>query len=240
MFCGLKVLRMRDLFYSENIIDPRGGWMIIRSKLSDEELLESIYRAASEYSNLIGKSYLVVGKNKKSEYFWFQCQFDKKNFMHLLGIESKKYNATEFYDKCYAYSHGKGVGITVADCMSSRNHSRTTINEKSSCCADMLRIQEAKYMKVGLKEKISQYVDFTYGYGSEATLGFKAIGATAIPITMIPKSIDEFVNMKYKIIFVLYKKIGEEKYHCVLSEVKKGLYMQLKSEFPEGLKSMIE
>lgn len=37
----------------------------------------------------------------------------------------------------------------------------------------MLHIQDAKYMKVGLKDKISQYVDFKYGYGNEVTLGFK-------------------------------------------------------------------
>ena len=33
--------------------------MIINSKLSDEALLKSIYRAASEYSNLIENSYLT-------------------------------------------------------------------------------------------------------------------------------------------------------------------------------------
>ena len=74
--------------------------MIINSKLSDEALLKAIYRAASEYSNLIGNSYLIIGKNKNSNYFYFQCFFEKKHFMHLLGIDSANMNATEFYDKC--------------------------------------------------------------------------------------------------------------------------------------------
>ena len=145
--------------------------MIINSKLSDEALLKVIYRAASEYSNLIGNSYLIIGKNKNSNYF--QCFFEKKHFMHLLGIDSATMNATEFYDKCDMFNKGEGEEITIADCTPSRNHNRTTINEKSSCCAEILHIQDAKYMKVGLKDKISQYVDFTYGYGNDVTLGFK-------------------------------------------------------------------
>ena len=180
--------------------------MIINSKLSDEALLKAIYKAASEYSKLIGNAYLIIGKNKNSTYFWFQCYFEKKHFMHLLGIDSKTLDATQFYDKCDLYNKGVGKGITLMDCTPSRNHNRTTINEKSSCCADILRIQDAKYMKVGLKDKISQYVDFSYGYGREATLGFKEQRDMAFPITLIPKSIDEFVVKKYKIVFVLEKK----------------------------------
>ena len=87
--------------------------MIINSKLSDEALLKAIYRAASEYSNLIGNSYLIIGKNKNYNCFYFQCFFEKKHFMHLLGIDS------------------------IADCTPSRNHNSTTINEKSSCCAEI-------------------------------------------------------------------------------------------------------
>jgi hypothetical protein len=110
--------------------------MIINSKLSDEALLKAIYRAASEYSNLIGNSYLIIGKNKNFNYFYFQCFFEKKHFMHLLGIDSANMNATEFYDKCDMYNKGMGDGITIADCTPSRNHNRTTINEKCSCCAE--------------------------------------------------------------------------------------------------------
>lgn len=36
--------------------------MVICSKLSDAELLNAIYKAASEYSKLIGKSFLIIGK----------------------------------------------------------------------------------------------------------------------------------------------------------------------------------
>ena len=52
--------------------------------------------------------------------------------MHLLGIDSKTLSATEFFDKCDLFNNGEGHGITVADCTPSRNHNRTTINEKRS------------------------------------------------------------------------------------------------------------
>jgi len=60
--------------------------MIINSKLSDEALLKVIYRAASQYSNLIGNSYLIIGKNKNSNYFYFQCFFEKKHFKNVIDI----------------------------------------------------------------------------------------------------------------------------------------------------------
>ena len=225
---------------SKTLLRRRKRMIIINSKLSDEALLKAIYKAASEYSKLIGNSYLIIGKNKNSDYFWFQCYFEKKHFMHLLGIDSKTLSATEFYDRCVAYNRGEGNGITIADCTPSRNHNRTTVNEKSSCCAEMLRIQDAKYMKVGLKDKISQYVDFTYGYGSEATLGFKRQRDSSFPITLIPRKIDDFVTQKYKIVFVLEKKSGDEKYVRTLAEIRKGLFEELREAFPEGIKNLIE
>lgn len=213
--------------------------LFYNSKLSDEALLRAIYRAASEYSNLIGNSYLIIGKNKDSHYFHFQCYFEKKHFMHLLGLDSKTLNATQFFDKCDLYNKGQGEGITIADCTPSRNHGRTTINEKCSCCAEILQIQNAKYMKVGLKNKISQYVDFTYGYGNEAILGFKKQNESSFPITLIPTNIDEFVSKKYKIVFVLRKKAEDDKYMEVLSEVKRGLFDELYDELPERIKELL-
>ena len=214
--------------------------MVINSKLSDVELLQAIYSAAEEYSNLIGNSYLVIGKNKNSDFFWFQCKFEKKHFMHLLGIDSRTLKATEFYDKCNDYNNCTGSGITISDCTPSRNHSRLTVNEKCSCCADMLRIQDAKYMKVGLKDKISQYVDFSYAYGNMATLGFKAIRDTSIPVTLIPRSMDVFTVNKYKIKIVLKKKNTDKSYQEILMEAKEGLFSELYKTFPEDILNLCD
>lgn len=214
--------------------------MGINSKLSDRDLLNAIYNAALEYSKLVGKSFLIVGKNKNTGYFWFQCYFERKHFMHLLGIKSKTLNATEFYERCMAHNKGKIGGISVCDCTPSREHNRSTVNEKSSCCAEILRIEDAKYMKIGVKDKISQYVDFSYGYGNIATLGFMAVGDASFPVTLIPASIDKFVSAKYKIIFVLQKNRTDEKYGNVYAEIKKGLFLDIYDDFPEELKALLD
>lgn len=215
--------------------------MLINSKLSDEELLQAIYDAASEYSNLVGNSYLIIGKNKKTDYVSFQCHFEEKHFMHLLGIHSKTLKATEFFDKCKSYNQGNSMaGIVLTDCTPSRNHSRTTVNEKSSCCAQMLRIQDAKYMKIGKKDKINQYVNFTYAYGNDATLGFMRQKDSSFPISLIPRGIDHFVTQKHKIIFVLKKNNDKDKYDTMVSEIKKGLFEQLYPEFPKEIQDMMD
>lgn len=217
-----------------------GENMIINPNLSDEKLLEAIYKAAAEYSKLINNSYLIIGKNRTSDYFWFQCYFEKKHFMHLLGINSKTLNASQFYDKCQAHNNGQNIHISVSDRQPSRNHNRTTINEKSSCCAEILQIQNAKYMKIGLKDKISQHVDFTYGYGNIATLGFKKFENTSFPITLIPRNLDEFTSQKYKILFFLQKTNNEKTYNNLLTEIKKELFLQMYPNFPPQLKELCE
>lgn len=214
-----------------------GKQMIINSDLSDIQLLDFIYKAACEYSNLVGNQYLIVGKNKNSNYFWFQCHFEKKHFMHLLGIHSNTLSAIDFFELSLNRK------LTISDCSPSRNHNRRTVNEKCSCCADMLRIQDAKYMKVGFKDKISKFVDFTYAYGSLATLGFslkdKNLRNSAFPITLIPRNIDEFSSFKYKIIFVFRKNLTTALYREPFAEIKRGLFVELYSNFPPELKNLI-
>lgn len=215
--------------------------MIITSKLTDEQLIAEIYRAALEYEKLLNKNFLIIGKNHKSDYFWFECFFNKKNFMHLLGIKSITLSADEFFDKCFSHNRGEDSAIKIGDCSPSRNHSRTSINEKCSCCADMLKIRDAKYMNVGSKEKINQFVDFSYAYGNIATLGFKEIGEKrGFPITLIPKNIDEFVIQKYRINFVFEKALGEEQYGKPIVEIKKGIFKEHYDKFPEELRARID
>ena len=70
--------------------------IIVKDKLTDEQLFNEIYKAAAEYEKLLGKKYLIIGKNRKSDYFWFECYFEKKQFMHLLGIGSRTLSANDF------------------------------------------------------------------------------------------------------------------------------------------------
>ena len=215
--------------------------MTITKKLTKDKCLNAIYRSAAEYEKLLGKDFLIIGKNRKSDYFWFECFFEKKNFMHLLGIKSRTMSADEFFDRCISYNKGEGKGLVLDDCSPSRNHNRTTINEKSSCCADILRIKDAKYMNIARKDKISQYVDFSYAYGSEATLGFKeSVSNRCFPISLIPRRIDEFATQKYRINFVFDKVQRNEQYENLLMEIKEGVFAQHYEMFPEKLKVRVK
>lgn len=223
--------------------------MIIRSKVPDEELLEYIYDAAEKYKKIMEQPFLFAGKNRNTGFMWFECIFQKKQFMHLLGIKSRNYTAEEFFDKCDGYNQLKqnakitaeqNIGITIKDCSPSRNHSRTTINEKASICSEMLQIHNAKYLKIGEKDKISQHVDFSYVYGSSAALGFQKNGkGSNFPITLIPKNINTFTTKSYRIMFVLTKTGKSEKYDELYAEIKKGLFDELYCGFPEELKNLI-
>ena len=59
--------------------------MTITKKLTNEQLLNAIYRSAVEYENLLGKDFLIIGKNRKSDYFWFECFFWEEKFYASFG-----------------------------------------------------------------------------------------------------------------------------------------------------------
>lgn len=103
----------------------------------------------------------------------------------------------------------------------------------------MLDLRNAKYMDIGYKDKISQYVDFSYAYGNEAIIGFQGEAGNAFPITLIPKPIDYYVSKKYRILFVLEKRTDELKFETVLAEIKEGLFEQLYDDFPQELSELI-
>lgn len=209
--------------------------------MSNEKLLQYIYVAAREYKKLIGKSFLFIGKNRNTDYKWFECTFEKKNFMHLLGIKSQTYTADEFFDVCDMHNDGLEVEITIEDCTPSRNHGRITVNEKVSVCPEILQIHNAKYLKIGDKDKISQYVDFSYVYGSDAVLGFHKDGSgSSYPVTLIPKNINNFATKSYRVIFVFRKNKQEKKYVDLYVKIKNGLVEELYFDFPERLKNRID
>lgn len=217
--------------------------IIVKEKLTDDQLLNEIYKSAKEYERLLNKNYLIIGKNRHSDYFWFECFFEKKHFMHLLGINSRNLSANAFFDRCKAHNKGEDAELKINDCTPSRNHNRNTINKKSSCCAALLRIQEAKYMNIGKKDKINQYVDFSYAYGKEAFLGFKESSqGGCFPITLMTQNIDTVSTKKYKIIIVFQKEKTDEKYGYILSEIKEGIFPEIYNDafFPDSLKKLIE
>ena len=90
-------------------------------------------------------------------------------------------------------------------------------------------------------KKLVEFGKNVKGYvGYIATLGFKAYKETSFPLTLIPRNIDEFVSQKYKIVFVLEKRTGQNKFQKVLMELKKGLFEEVFEELPVEIKDMID
>ena len=101
--------------------------------------------------------------------------------------------------------------------------------------------RNAKYLKIGMKDKVSQYVDFSYAYGADVTLGFQKNGkGLSFPITLIPKSINTFTTKNYRILFVFTKSEKAKKYNSLYAEIKKGLFDELYCNFPQELKNLID
>lgn len=221
-------------FLSSNLFSVHGFClMVISSSLSDEQLLNAIHNSAIAYSRLVNQVFLLVGKNKGEEMLWFQCSFPKKNFMHLLGIKSTTLSADEFFEKAVQNNIG------LSDCAASRKHNRSTINEKCSCCEDLLDFNNAKYFRIGKKDNISQFVDFAYSYGSSAILGFQtSTDNLCYPISLIPNDIEQFSSKTYRVIFVCSKDIESTTYHNPFIEIKKGLFSELLPSFPPELKEL--
>lgn len=95
-------------------------------------------------------------------------------------------------------------------------------------------------MKVGFKDKINQYVDFSYAYGNDATLGFHDDKkGSSFPITLIPKSIDLYSTQKYKILFILKKNILSNTFDEIVFSIKQHLLEETYSEFPDDLREII-
>ena len=209
--------------------------MVISYSLSDEQLLAAIHDSAIAYSRLLNQTFLFIGKRRPNEFLWFQCTFQKKNFMHLLGINSETLTADSFYE------HAIKDCLLFSDCSASRNHSRGTINAKCSCCAEMLNISNAKYLNIGEKDKISMHMDFDYAYGNIATLGFlQSSAGICYPITLLPINIDELTSSRYRILFVCKKDTDEIFYKEPVIEIKNGIFAELFPAFPRELKILFE
>jgi predicted nucleotide-binding protein (sugar kinase/HSP70/actin superfamily) len=97
-------------------------------------------------------------------------------------------------------------------------------------------------MKIGNKDKISQFVDFRYSYGNEAVLGFQnnSISDICFPITLIPRNIEEFSSKKYKVIFVFCKSGTETIYKTPIMEIKTGILSEHYYSFPEELRQLVQ
>ena len=219
--------------------------MIIQNNFTDSQLLEQIHHSAVEYSYLLNKEFLIVGKSKKKSpaYLWFICSFRENQFMHLLGIDSKTMSAKEFFLKALNYNSAMPSieNLSINDCTPSRDHSRKNINEKSSCAPELFQLNKAKYFCVGPSDKQRKYVDLSYVYGKEAILGFSNENRNFnFPRTIITDDIDNCTTARYKTMYVFFRdKYSKAPFHDTIYEIKANILKSIHSTFPLELQSLI-
>ena len=214
-----------------------------KSKLPDEELFQYLHSNAEKYSRLTDYSFLFISKSaKKDEYYWHEVVFPPRNFMHLTGIKSPTNTAMEFYDKCLNCHED----LTIKDCTPAYNHTRKDIAEKNTVLCELLNLKNVKYFSVGEKDKINQYVDFTFAYGQDAIIGFRRDKdmryRESFPVTCAPQNIRNYCTKVYKISFLLRKTHDQEKYSELIVSCKKGLLFELMEteSFPSELRQLIQ
>lgn len=207
--------------------------MVISSSFSNEQLITAIHNAAEKYNCLTESSYLIIGNNQKPDFLWFQCLFEKQNFMHLAGLDSPHMYAEEFFEKAVNNE------LRIQDCRPSRDHGRAMICEKCSCLADMVDFSNAKYMKIGYKDRATPLVDFTYAYGQSAIIGFRETAANiCFPVTLIPNCIENYSSTMYRVAFVCKKPASADLYERPFVEAKRNLFDKLFPDFPPELKNL--
>lgn len=205
--------------------------------ITDKEIVQKIYNCASMYKELVGWNYLIIAKNKNGSYEWFQCTFNKDNFMHLLGIKSKTISAYEFYNKAIE------LGLTIGECNPARGQNKYTMINKISSALTLLdlRRKNAKCMKIGKKDKVTQHVDFQYAMGNSQVIGFKNFNKVGIvPVTLIPDSIEGYCTDIKRIIMVYRKPELSELYDELYMEVKEGIAMNHREDMPMELLELIK
>ncbi|MDY4840144.1 MAG: hypothetical protein SO160_11480 [Lachnospiraceae bacterium] len=71
--------------------------MTITKKLTNDQLLNAIYRSAAEYENLLDKDFLIIGKIENRIISGLNAFLRRKILCIFWGIKSRTMSADEFF-----------------------------------------------------------------------------------------------------------------------------------------------
>lgn len=208
--------------------------------LSSEEVLIRLQKNAKKYSEYADSTLLFVFRGSKSEeYEFYKVRFGRNNFMHLAGIKSKTKKAVEFYEACL-----NGT-VKKEDC--TPRHSNNNMYAKVAIMERLLDFRQSKCYKIGEKDLVTKDNDFEMATGNNygiigydvrvSNKGNKTVNASksAIPTTLLNNPLASYCSRPQKIMFILQKIDGEDRYHKIIFEIKKGLLKTEKKVFPENI-----
>ena len=185
--------------------------------------IQALIRNAKIYSAYADtKVQFFFSKAKNKPISNCQIYFGKRNFMHLVGIDSSTCSSEEFYEKC------REGTVDPVDCKPS--HSIISRDEKVFVFPKLFEFSNSKIYKMGEKDASTAFDDFYLATGNDAgTIGydFREVRKDyAIPVTLLPNPISKYCTDLYKIIAV-FQINDESDSRELLFEIAKGVAIGL-------------
>lgn len=202
---------------------------------TDAELIRELHASALKYDTYANKKLLYIyrASGKNSPYESYEVFFGKENFMHLAGFKKRKIGATDFYSKCLLGT----LHLYEAEFKESRKAS----SAKLDALQTLLDYRHVKIYKIGDADLIREKNRFETGLGNYfGIIGFdrrKQPPALPVPVTVMKRSISDYVSCPKNVIAILMKDSGSRLYDTVVGCVSDGIKM---SSLPEDIRAKID
>lgn len=179
--------------------------------MNKEKVLKILKQAIDIYEKeYLNNNILYVYKDKFNELKAFEANFQKNNFLHLTGIETKL-KASQFYKML------KENKLKLSDF--NLKVDGTTILKLNVICQLKLLLENPSY--IGYSNNYIYWQippDMVVGTSKKIVLGFKK----GVPSTLLSKDIRECTIENLKILFILRKKMSEKEYKETVYKYEKN------------------
>ena len=208
---------------------------------SDESIHKELSASAQKYSLFVGHAVLFIYRDNKPSlpYEFYEAYFGKNNFIHLAGFKRKNEPNSTSASRFFDHSLDGTVNIKKFDFTDGRK----SASGKLSVLPDLLDFSNVKLFKMGASDLITLKNQFEIGLGNASgIIGFdRRMEAPylPVPVTVMNRSIMEFVSKPQNVVAILMRKPEDEYYDTLIGCINNGLVISdftsekyLKAIFP--------
>lgn len=192
---------------------------------TNDVINKELFQSAQKYSMCAGNAVLFIYRDNKPgiPFEHYEAFFGKRNFIHLTGFKRKSEpnstSATQFYNHCLNGT----INIKKFDFTDGRK----STSGKLGALPDLLDFANVKLFKMGSSDLISLKNQFEIGLGnSRGIIGFDRRmdePYLPVPVTVMNRSILEFVSKPQNVVAILMRKPGETYYDTLIGCINNGL-----------------
>lgn len=200
---------------------------------TDSELIKLLHEAAVRYERYLNQNLIFIFHEsaKNPVYDYYEVYFGKENFIHLAGFARGDISASEFFDKCLSGS------ILLKEVRFSEN--RKSASAKLGVLSGLLDYRHTKVYRIGNADLITlkNRFELAVGHGN-GLMGFDQRSSTGlpVPVTVLNRSITDFVSTPQILVVVLAKSRGEKYYTRIIGCPNSGFPIAV---LPEGIRKKI-